>query len=53
MKNVTSSLWLDVAVFFYSCTALTLSVVLKPNNSLAASESGAFRGPEIDLEHSL
>lgn len=28
-------------------------MVLKPNSSLAASQSGALRGPEIDLEHSF
>lgn len=32
---------------------MLLSVLLKPNRPVAASLCGAFRGPEIDLEHSL
>lgn len=38
--------------FILFSRAVSLSVVLKPDKPLAASRCGAFRGPEIDLEHS-
>lgn len=36
----------------FFCFGVSLCVVLKPNNPLATSQSGAFCGPEIDQEHS-